>query len=193
MRIGLLGGTFDPPHVAHVELARTAIEALGLDRLKVLPAGQPWHRSFQPSPAADRLAMCRLAFGDMPHVEVDDRETLRAGATYTIDTVRELTREQPQAQWFLIVGADQARRFQTWHEWEELLCLVHLVVAERDAEAGQWQNDAMSKARSLPFDPIDISATAIRSCVAQGLQVSGLDPKVLDYIRQHQLYIFKST
>ena len=193
MRIGLLGGTFDPPHVAHVELARTAIETLALDRLLVLPAGQPWHRSVQPSAAADRLAMCRLAFAAMSRVDVDDRETRRSGATYTIDTVRELRLEHPQAQWFLIVGADQARRFQTWHEWEELLCLVHLVVAERDAQAGQWQNSALIQALRLPFEPIDISATAIRSRLAQGLPISGLDPKVTDYIRQHQLYTFKST
>ncbi len=187
-QMGLLGGTFDPPHLAHVELARSAISQLGLDRLYVVPAGQPWHRSAQPSPAAHRLAMCRLAFADIPGVVVDDRETRRGGPTYTIDTVRELRAEHPQAEWHLIIGADQARRFSGWREHEQLLCLVHLVVAERDPEAGQWQNTFLSQARHLTFKPMDISATAIRSSMALGLPVRGLQPQVHDYVVRHQLF-----
>ncbi len=187
-QLGLLGGTFDPPHLAHVELARCAISQLGLSRLYVVPTGQPWHRSFQPSAAVHRLAMCRLAFAGMPLVEVDDRETRRSGPTYTIDTVRELQAEHPHAEWHLIIGADQAKRFSSWQDHEKLLCLVHLVVADREPEAGQWQNTVLRRARRLTFNPMDISATAIRSSVAQGVQVHGLQPQVHDYVVRHQLY-----
>ncbi len=187
-QMGLLGGTFDPPHLAHVEMARSAIAQLGLDRLYVVPTGQPWHRSAQPSLAFHRLAMCRLAFADIPGVVVDDRETRRIGPTYTIDTVRELRAEHPQAEWHLIIGADQAKRFSGWREHEQLLCLMHLVVAERDPEAGQWQNTLLSQARHLTFKPMDISATAIRSSMALGLPVRGLQPQVHDYVVRHQLF-----
>jgi nicotinate-nucleotide adenylyltransferase len=192
-RIGILGGTFDPPHDAHVALARCAVQALQLDRLKVMPTGQPWHRASPASAALDRVAMCRLAFSDLPGVEVDERETHRGGATYTLDTLLELKRELPQAQWHVIIGADQARQFQNWHRWEELLCLAHWAVADRDPEAGQWQNTAMSKAIRLPFTPLELSATALRSRLTQGLPVSGLDPKVLAYIQHHQLYRSEPT
>jgi nicotinate-nucleotide adenylyltransferase len=188
VNMGLLGGTFDPPHLAHVELARSAIRQLGLSRLLVIPTGQPWHRRTPPSAAHHRLAMCRLAFAELPEVEVDDRETRRSGPTYTIDTVRELKSEWPQAVWHLIIGADQAQRFGTWHQHEQLLCLVHIVVADRDPEAGRWQNTVLMQAQRLTFKPMDISATAIRSCVAQGLTAPGLQPQVQDYVLHHQLY-----
>lgn len=187
-QMGLMGGTFDPPHLAHVELARCAIAQLGLGRLYVVPAGQPWHRSGPPSAAAHRLAMCHLAFAGTPGVVVDDREIRRSGPTYTIDTVQELRAEHPQAEWHLIIGADQARRIGTWREHEKLLCLVHLVVADREPEAGQWQNTTLSQARRLTFKPMDISATAIRSSVALGEPVHGLQPQVHDYVVRHQLY-----
>ena len=189
VRIGLLGGTFDPPHAAHLALAQCAIQDLGLQSLRVLPTGNPWHRAFQPSLATHRVAMCRMAFAQIPQALVDDRETRREGPTYTIDTVRELRTEFPQAEWFLIIGADQARRFQTWKNWEELLGLVHLVVADRNPEAPQWQNTPMIQARRLPFEPMDISATAIRHRLSQGLSVDGLHPLVQEYVQRHQLYL----
>ncbi|MDI9330110.1 MAG: nicotinate (nicotinamide) nucleotide adenylyltransferase [Alphaproteobacteria bacterium] len=193
VRMGLLGGTFDPPHAAHVALARFAIDALKLQTLRVLPTGQPWHRDQIPSPAKDRVAMCQLAFRDCPQVVVDDRETRRAGSTYTIDTVEELRREWPEATWFLIIGADQARRFETWHRWRDLLCHVHIAVADRDPQAGQWQNTTLSSASVLPWTPRDISATQIRQAVALGQPTPWIDPQVLGYIQHHQLYQVPNT
>ena len=193
LRLGLLGGAFDPPHLAHVSLARSAISQLQLDRMWIMPTGQPWHRSRPPSDASHRLAMCQLAFAEIEKVTVDDRETRRQGPTYTVDTVRELQAQWPGADWFLIIGADQARRFSTWHEWQELQRMVHIVVADRDPEAGQWQNTGLEQALRLRFEPMDISATAIRSCVAQNLMPVGLQPQVLDYIQSHQLYKVQST
>lgn len=192
-RVGLLGGTFDPPHAAHVALARAAIEGLQLDELRIMPTGTPWHRARQPVAAAHRLAMCRLAFAELHGVVVDDRETRRQGATYTIDTVRELRLEQSDTDWFLIIGADQARAFQTWREWQELLRLVHLVVAERDPQAGRWQNTGLTAATALPFDPMPVSATQIRQGLGHGRVSPWLNPRVLGYIQQHQLYSTPST
>jgi nicotinate-nucleotide adenylyltransferase len=193
LRKGLLGGTFDPPHEAHVALAQCAMQTLALDALKVMPAGQPWQRKPAPSAATHRLAMCQLAFSALTGVEVDDREVRRPGPTYTVDTVRELKSAEPDTEWHLIVGADQAQRIDTWHEWKELLCLVHLVVAQRPNVAGQWQNSHLLQAISLPFEPMDFSSTAIRGRLIQGLEVSGLNPHVSDYIRLHQLYRHSSS
>jgi nicotinate-nucleotide adenylyltransferase len=192
-RKGLLGGTFDPPHAAHVALAQCAMQTLGLDALKVIPAGQPWQRSPAPSAAVHRLAMCQLAFAGIAGVEIDDREVRRSGPTYTVDTVHELKNAEPDTEWHLIVGADQAQHLNTWYQWEELLCLVHLVVAQRPNSAGQWQNSHMLQAISLPFDPMDLSSTAVRGRLGQGLEVSGLNPQVSDYIRLHQLYRHSSS
>jgi nicotinate-nucleotide adenylyltransferase len=192
-RKGLLGGTFDPPHAAHVALAQCAMQTLGLDDLLVLPAGQPWQRQPAPSAAQHRWAMCQLAFADMPGVVVDDRELRRSGPTYTVDTVRELKQVEPDTEWHLIVGQDQAQRLHTWYQWEELLCLVHLVVAQRPNSPGQWQNSPMLQAISLPFEPLDVSSTDIRARLSQGLEVSGLNPQVSQYIRLHQLYRHTST
>lgn len=188
-RVGLLGGAFDPPHVAHVALAQTALSELNLDGLRVIPTGVPWHRARAPAATAEhRLAMCRLAFADLPLAIVDDRETRRSGPSYTIDTVRELQLEQPNAEWFLIVGADQARAFQSWHQWQELLRRVRLVVADRDPQAGQWQNTALGSAIALTFNPMAVSATQIRQDLGSGRSNPWLDPHVLGYIQQHQLY-----
>lgn len=192
-RIGLLGGAFDPPHVAHVALAQTALAVLPLDELRVIPTGAPWHRARPPIAVAHRLAMCRLAFADLPRVVIDERESRRAGPTYTIDTVRELRLEQPQADLYLIIGADQARAFTTWQHWQDLLPLVHLVVAERDPKAGQWQNTALSAAIALPFNPMDVSATQIRQDLGSVGTSPWLDERVLGYIHQHQLYCTPST
>lgn len=193
LRVGLLGGAFDPPHAAHVALARAALSGLQLHELRILPTGKPWHRDRQPIASAHRVAMCRLAFAGIVGVVIDDRETRRDAATYTIDTVRELRREQPDVDWFLIIGADQARAFATWREWQELLRLVHLVVAKRDPQAGQWQNTALTGATSLPFEPMHVSATQIREDLGVGRTSPWLDPQVLSYIQHHQLYCTPST
>jgi nicotinate-nucleotide adenylyltransferase len=169
-------------------LAELTLKALELQELLVLPTGQPWHREQAPTPAFHRAAMCRLAFRGLDRVRVDERELSRSGPTYTIDTVLELKAERPAAEWFLIMGADQARKIQTWHRWEELLCMVTMVVADRDPALGQWQNTALAQATLLPWSPRDISATQIRNHLAQGRPVPWLDAQVLGYIQHHQLY-----
>ena len=130
-RVGLFGGAFDPPHSAHRALIEAALIQLQLDSLLVMPTGQPWHRQGDVSPVAHRVAMAQLAFADMPRVQVDLRETNRPGATYTVDTLRELHAEQPGTGFFLIIGQDQAQALQTWREWEVVLQLAIICVALR--------------------------------------------------------------
>ena len=114
-RIGVFGGAFDPPHIAHVALARAALAQLQLDQLRIVPTGQAWHKSRTLTPAVHRLEMASLAFAELDRVVVDPRETLRSGPSYTVDTLLELRTEYPQAQLFLLLGQDQAQVLGSWH------------------------------------------------------------------------------
>ncbi|MBB1077815.1 nicotinate (nicotinamide) nucleotide adenylyltransferase, partial [Rhodoferax sp. 4810] len=130
-RIGILGGAFDPPHLAHLALAKAAIEQLQLDQLRIIPTGQAWHKPRLLTDAVHRLAMAQLAFAELPQAQVDDRETRRTGPSYTIDTLHELHAEAAGAQLFLIIGADQAQALTTWHAWEQILRSAIICVADR--------------------------------------------------------------
>ena len=127
-RIGILGGTFDPPHLGHLLIAETARVALELESVLFLPAGEPWLKSGQPiTPAAHRLRMVELAVADNPHFRVSDREIRRSGATYTVDTLRELRDAYPaDAEWYFIVGSDVLDQF---HRWKEPGCILQTVPA----------------------------------------------------------------
>ncbi len=184
-----MGGAFDPPHLAHLALAESALRALKLSELRVFPTGQAWHKSTVLSPAADRLAMARLAFEGLPGVRVDDAELRRPGPTYTLDTLQSLRRSRPQAQLFLVIGADQARSFERWHGWQSILQLATLAVAEREPAAGQWHNSAWGPVEHLHMPLMDLSATEIRERCRLGLPIDTLVPSgVCDYIAQHGLY-----
>lgn len=194
LRLGLFGGAFDPPHLAHVELARQAMTQLRLQHLHVLPTGQAAHRALPLSAAPHRLAMARLAFGGLPGVQVDERELLRHGPSYTIDTLDELQAEHPQAQLVLIIGADQAAAFGHWHQWERILSKAIISVAGRDHPVSA---DHQSDLQNLPggrLEPLQlplmpVSATDIRSRVASHLGINHLVPAgVARYIEQHHLY-----
>ncbi len=194
-RVGLFGGAFDPPHLAHRALVRCALERLALDRLVVLPTGRAWHKTRALTAAEHRLAMCRLAFGDLPGVEVDRREIDRTGNSYTIDTVEELVREHPEASWFLLIGQDQLRAFTTWRRWQDLIGLVTLVVAARPAEGQADDHPAETGPDDVPFVRLDmplspISSTSIRELAARGApRLSTLVPgPVASYISTHSLY-----
>lgn len=194
LRIGVFGGAFDPPHLAHRALVQAALGQLGLDRLSVVPTGQAWHKPRELSAAKDRVAMARLAFEDLPGVQVDDRETRRAGPSYTIDTLRALQAEQPLAQFFLLIGQDQARVLHTWRAWEEVLRLATVVVAARDDHAGDaapFVPPPRWAARYLPLRlaRIDLSASEIRQRARAGENLVPLvGEAVARYIAHHHLY-----
>jgi nicotinate-nucleotide adenylyltransferase len=187
-RLGVFGGAFDPPHRAHRALAQAAVEQLRLHELRIFPTGQAWHKPRALTAGEHRLAMARLAFDGLPHVEVDDREMRRAGATYTIDTLRELHGENPGAELFLLMGADQAEAFTTWRDWQAIAGLATLAVAQRPGSAAarlppqvRWQ--------ALAAPSMDVSASAIRARLAAGeAAIHLVDPPVARYIDQHHLY-----
>ena len=198
MRVGMFGGAFDPPHNAHVALAAAALDQLALDVLHVVPTGHAWHKSRTLSPAMDRLAMARLAFAGLPRVVVDDRETLRDGPTYTLDTLKALQAENPQATLYLFMGADQFTAFRQWHHWEDILRIAIICIADRGESAlassqlpadfapgGIWQG----RIAFLTLPLMDLSATRIRHTAASGGETGALVPEaVARYISQHQLY-----
>jgi nicotinate-nucleotide adenylyltransferase len=192
-RIGLLGGSFDPPHLAHLALGRVAQHALALDELRWLPAGSPWQKVGRTmAPAADRAAMLAALLGDAPGNLIDRRELQRDGPTYTIDTVRELQAELPGAEWILILGQDQYARFDTWRDWPELLQRVTLAVAARAGQAPRAPAALAAmphRCVALDLPPLDIAASAIRDLAAAGRPVQALvGDAVARYIDQHQLY-----
>lgn len=193
-RIGVFGGAFDPPHAAHVALVRAAVAQLQLDELRVIPTGQAWHKTRALSAPHHRLAMTQLAFSDLPRVVVDPREIQRTGPTYTVDTLRELKALWPDAGLFLIIGEDQARALTTWHEWQEVLQLAIICVAEREDLTGATprfiaQKSHESRFRRLQAPAMPVSATEIRARIAAHQCVEPLvfEP-VARYIDDHHLY-----
>ena len=194
-RIGIFGGSFDPVHNAHVALARLALTELQLDELRWVPAGQPWQKTRSLCAAVHREAMLRLAIAGEPRYTLSRIELERTGASFTLDTVREMQAAQPGAQWFLLIGQDQYAGFHTWQGWQELLERVTLAVADRSGPGRsgvRWAVDvqvqrAAHQAVALPM--MDVSSTDIRERLARGLGIDDLVPlAVARYIEQHNLY-----
>lgn len=195
-RIGLLGGSFDPVHHAHIELAKAALKHLNLDEVQLLPAKQPWQKPALSASTTDRLAMLELAIKEIPGLTINRMELDRPGKTYTLDTLDALP---AQPHYFWLLGSDQLANFPTWHGWQAIANRVTLAVAQRPGseieipQALQAQIDEhQANVVTLPFEPMAISSTALRSALQteQTLQVARqwLDPDVFAYIREHQLY-----
>jgi nicotinate-nucleotide adenylyltransferase len=194
LRVGVFGGAFDPPHRAHVALARAAVAQLPLDRLHVLPTGLAWHKQRGLTAPEHRLAMARIAFAGVPGAVVDDRELLRPGATYTIDTLRELAAELPGADLHLLMGEDQAGSFTSWREWQAITALAVLCVARRAGGAleGVQRLAALPgvRVRTLELPLMPESATDVRARLTAGQDIAELvDPGVASYIAQHRPYL----
>lgn len=194
MRLGLFGGAFDPPHHAHIALVQTAHAQLQLDALRILPTGQAWHKARDLTPAVHRLAMARLAFAGLPYATVDPREIERAGPTYTVDTLRELRAEYPEAELVLLIGEDQAAALTRWHAWEEILATAIICIADRPGDLGaraRFDPASLPQGRfcRLQLPPMAESATDIRRRAASGEGIAPLVPaSVARYIAQHHLY-----
>lgn len=194
-RIGLLGGSFDPVHQAHVALAETALAHLNLDELRWVPVGQAWQKNREMTAAEHRVAMVRLATQHEPRFVVSTIETERAGPSYTLDTVRSLQAAEV-ADWFLVIGQDQYANLPTWHGWQELLQRVTLAVARRGEalpQAPEALRDVPHRLLTLPLPAMAVSSTDIRQQLAQGQPPSTLVPAmvsdaVASYIAHHQLY-----
>ncbi len=189
-RLGLFGGTFDPPHNAHVALARAALEEFQLDALRWIPAGQPWQKARTITDAVHREAMVRAAIDGEPRFVLDRLELERQGPSYTLDTVRTLRSQHADAALFLVIGADQYAGLHTWRGWQELLGLVTLAVANRPGLMPAVNAEVLrTPHRVVPLPMLDISATDIRARVARSQSIDSLvPPAVASYIAQHGLY-----
>lgn len=189
-RIGLFGGSFDPPHNAHVALAEAALAALALDSVRWIPAGLAWQKARTLTDGPHREAMVQAAIAGEPRFVLDRIELERAGASYTLDTVRALRAREPGADWVLIIGADQYAGLHTWSHWRELLGLVTLAVANRPGPLPPVSAEVLRfPHRVVPLPMLDISSTEVRSRVAAGLPIDSMvPPAVARYIDRHGLY-----
>jgi len=211
--IGILGGTFDPIHFGHLRLAEEMLELADLRQIRFIPAGTPPHRNTPQVAARHRSAMVRLAIADQPGFLLDEREVEKTMPCYTVDTLRELREELGVTQPIcLLMGSDAFLDLHTWHEWEQLFELAHIVVGYRP---GYTLADRIHKAlpelrreyqqrlcpvtaisqkpsgevAELAIPELEISATLIRSRVAENRSIRYLLPNtVADYIHQHHLY-----
>jgi nicotinate-nucleotide adenylyltransferase len=164
VRIGLYGGSFDPPHQGHVALARAAVRELGLDRLYVVPAGRsPLKPAAPEASARRRLALARRAFGRLPRTVLSSWELRRKGPSYTYMTLRAFRRRHPSADWFLVVGGDSWRGFTKWRRWREILGLARLAVGRRAGVPATGISPAVRKASVVLKARLPkISSTEIR-------------------------------
>lgn len=185
-RVGLLGGTFDPPHAAHVAIARAVLAAGLVDEVLVLPAGDPWQKS-EVTPAAHRLAMTRIAFAAEPGCTVSDIEVERTGSTYAFDTVSSLSAEDLELRY--IVGSDTLASLDSWHRITDVVRLCDFLVVPRPGAAIDAPPISQLTFSVVPMEPIDLSSTDVRDALVSG----GPRPRVIsdgvwEYIVLHQLY-----
>ena len=194
--LGILGGTFNPPHLGHLAIAREAHEELALDRVLLMPAASIAHKRAGADPgAAHRLRMCRLLVEDARDATALSAcalEVERGGSTYTVDTLEELHGMHPHARLTLIVGADTARTLPSWREPRRLIALADLAVARRAGVSDQAVLESVprpGRVRFLRAPLLEVSSSTVRERLAQGEQVNDLvGGAVASYISEHGLY-----
>jgi nicotinate-nucleotide adenylyltransferase len=203
--IGVFGGTFDPVHFGHLRAALEVKESLALTQVLLIPSAQPPHRDQPGVSAESRLQMLELAVAGQPDFTIDNRELLRAGRSYMVDTLQSLRLDFPEQSLLLIIGMDAFAKLESWYHWQQLFDFAHVIVMTRPnyqlpsltaflAARHNQQTAALQIKKSgnlhfLPVTALDISATAIRSIFAQQRNPKYLLPDaVIDYINQHNLY-----
>lgn len=187
-RIGLLGGTFDPPHLGHLIVAEVARVRLELDEVQFVVAGAPWMKE-EWSPAEDRLRMVELAIADTDAFVVNRTEVDREGPTYTADTLEELHSADPDCELFFLLGADAAQRLDEWKQIEQALDQATFVVVTRPGYTLDPHAPMTDRVRTLEVPQIGISSTDLRRRFREGDAVRYQLPDVVEtYIRERQLY-----
>jgi nicotinate-nucleotide adenylyltransferase len=196
LRVGILGGAFNPPHIGHLVCAQEALIQLELDTLVWVPVGEAPHRELQDDPGPEaRLEMVELVMADDERFTASRIEIDREGPSYTLDTLDELRKQSPKDELFLILGGDQAAALAGWHEPEKVLERATLAVFERQS----WGRNAIvikigrmpgaERVRYLDMPLIQVSSSAVRRRVRDGVPIRYLVPdKVVDYIATHELY-----
>ena len=209
--LGILGGTFDPVHIGHLRAALELKARLALPEVRLIPCGTPAHREQPQASNAQRLELLRLAVADEPGLIVDDRELRRPGPSYMVDTLRELKVDQAGKTLCLALGSDAFMALHTWHQWQDILALAHLVVwhrpqwelarvwhslrpevrklveAGRARQVGDLTATNSGRVYFLPIPGMDISASQIRSLVTAGDSIRYLVP---DAVLQQVLQIY---
>jgi nicotinate-nucleotide adenylyltransferase len=197
-RVGILGGSFNPPHLGHLLIAQEAHAQLGLDFVELVPVHTPPHKAIDDDPGPQRrLELCRLAVGDDPRFVVSGREVERGGTSYTVDTLREIHAEHPEDALTFIAGGDMAAILPSWREPAAILDLAQIAVAER---VGVRRADVLERVASLgaaatarieffSLPRIDISSSEVRRRVGAGEPIRFLVPDaVVAAVEQHGLY-----
>ena len=194
LKIGIMGGSFDPPHLVHIKIAQAAREALNLDEVFFIPANQAPLKGFEPrANFGHRLNMLKLALESVKGAaRVLDLELLRGGTSYSVDTARILAREHPNANFYWIIGADQVESLHKWKDIEELARLVEFACFERPGFSlkPNTKLPPLVRIHKIGAEPIGVSSTKIRKMLAHGVKkIEYLDEKVLNYARENKLYI----
>ena len=203
MRIGIYGGSFSPVHSGHVAAAKAFMEQMWLELLYVIPAGIPPHKQIVGGADAwQRLKMCELAFADMEGVVISDMEIRREGASYTVDTLRQILQMcDADSRLFLLMGTDMLLTLDRWREPEEIFRLSYPVYMRREgndpildarivAKIGEYQQKYGKVVRRIVGDPVVVSSTQVRRAIAEGRSIDGMvPPAVAAYIRDHNLYV----
>ncbi|MDQ4130470.1 MAG: nicotinate-nucleotide adenylyltransferase [Actinomycetota bacterium] len=196
MRVGILGGVFNPPHIAHLLCAQEAVAELGLETALLMPAREAPHRDIELDPGAEaRLEMCELAVADDERLAASRVELDRPGPSYTADTLRALRERSPQDELFLILGGDQAAELPSWHEPEEVFRLATVAAVEREGARRDEIQDklaGLAGAEGLRFfdmPRVDVSSTLVRTRAAMGRPIRYLVPdKVEHFVKARKLY-----
>ena len=192
-RLGILGGTFDPPHAGHIAAAVAAQTQVGLDDVVLMVANEPWQKvgDRQVTSAQVRWEMTEALVEEISGLRADDREIRRGGPTFTVDTLEEILAEQPNTEIFLIVGADTAERLETWHRASDVVRLSTIVIVNRDKStnaAPGFLRDA--RVLNVTMNPVEVSSSGIRDAVARGESIESLtSSSVASIIRDHSLYV----
>lgn len=187
MKIGILGGAFNPPHIGHLVLAQDMLKALGLDKIFFIPTNRSPHKQGCRTEAVHRLKMVQLNIAGNRRYEAMDLEIKRGGISYTIDTIKELKELYSRSEFYLIVGSDLAGAFSSWHKFEDLRTMVKIAVARRD----NYPLDNKNSFLMVDIRQVDISSSRIRELISKGDDVRPfLKQRVFDYIAEHKLYTF---
>jgi nicotinate-nucleotide adenylyltransferase len=177
-RLGVLGGTFDPPHVGHAIVAQDLVERLDLDRLLLVPAGSPPHRD-EVFPASVRYELTKQVFADLEGMEVSEVELEREGPSYTVDTLEWVRRQWSPEALFCVIGSDQLDVIESWHEWTRLPSLARVAVMERPGQRLRPPQEAGIDYIRVEITRIDVSSTMIRARLREGRSVRFLVPEVI--------------
>lgn len=200
MRIGIFGGTFDPPHAGHKKYADEVKGQLSLDRLIVIPTATPPHKQKQTGTSSeDRLNMLKLLFSDDGRIEVSDMEIVRGGRSYTFETVTLLRGQYPDDELIFMLGSDMLLSFHTWKNPDVILEKVKICAVTRDGDIdetalGEYAEKHFPEQKDrfiiCTFEPIELSSTEIREKIRNGESVDGLiDGQVMEYIKEKELYL----